>query len=849
MENHRPLASLDGPSNRDTPERCPRSLYSQDCTEENHRIPQEDQIERLSDIKIADIEGEEETFVTDIKAEDIEGEETYATDIKTEDIEEEEIYMTVIKAEDIEEEETYVTDIKAEDLEGEETYVTDIKAEDLEGEETYVTDIKAEDLEGEETYVTDIKAEDIKGEEETNVTDIKAEDIEEEEPNVTDIKAEDIEGEETYVTDIKAEDIEGEETYVMIDQQSKEEEIPTDIGTGMSRDQRPRATPSPHFSEKLLDSNDEWAPTQEEEIGEQPRSSRDQGRRRKKKRPSQATSQPERQSDEEASGEDTGRKNPRGPRYTEAENCALVDGVDRSYDVLYGLRAQNTAANTKRKIWVAITDQVIAVSGNCRSTRNCMKRYSDCRRQTKKKMGIQRQHETTTGGGPPLNFKWLPWEKVIKRRMNPVMVQGVRGSVDSTRPAGFQEEEEPPRRRKMAGAQLSKKRRDDTPTRRPLPTRRTSPAPRPAPVRQISTARSTSPARRASPARDQSSRSSETVTEEPQEADITLYTVDPSPDLFESTWLTDETFSGSDDSSADASIRSQEMSPDLRPREAPGASAAQNAEEVPHTSSGLALGISPYFRPDLLQEELDDEMDVQQPAVFTTLSAQMQLVTDVQQGQDPSRVQRVSNLATEMLQRQDSFRDVINTRLGAIEKSMEKMATVMVEMQKAMAHSMAVLIETRQKDHRERLDVLHSLVTSINRLVENTACLSQSSHNMSESQRHSAASAQLIATTLQMIYDKLPESAQQHAIQPPHLPPPATLTPPGLSPPQPWNGQSHQYQGYAGMYPIYEMPLPQTPASTSTQERPLRPIQRTQQPPRTPSPPQEEEDQDSPHTQ
>ncbi|XP_063805056.1 uncharacterized protein LOC134983262 [Pseudophryne corroboree] len=43
MENHRPLTSLDGPSNRDTPERCPRPLYYQDCTEENHRIPQENQ--------------------------------------------------------------------------------------------------------------------------------------------------------------------------------------------------------------------------------------------------------------------------------------------------------------------------------------------------------------------------------------------------------------------------------------------------------------------------------------------------------------------------------------------------------------------------------------------------------------------------------------------------------------------------------------------------------------------------------------------------------------------------------------------------------------------------------------
>ncbi|XP_063813671.1 oocyte zinc finger protein XlCOF22-like isoform X2 [Pseudophryne corroboree] len=63
MENHRPLISLDGPSNRDTPERCPRPLYFQDCTEENQRTPQEDQSDSLVHIKVEDTEGEEETCV------------------------------------------------------------------------------------------------------------------------------------------------------------------------------------------------------------------------------------------------------------------------------------------------------------------------------------------------------------------------------------------------------------------------------------------------------------------------------------------------------------------------------------------------------------------------------------------------------------------------------------------------------------------------------------------------------------------------------------------------------------------------------------------------------------------
>ncbi|XP_075070960.1 uncharacterized protein LOC142159951 isoform X2 [Mixophyes fleayi] len=60
MENHRPLTSLDGSNNINTPEKCPRPLYSQDHTDGNHSIPQ---VENLIDTKIEDIEGEEETYV------------------------------------------------------------------------------------------------------------------------------------------------------------------------------------------------------------------------------------------------------------------------------------------------------------------------------------------------------------------------------------------------------------------------------------------------------------------------------------------------------------------------------------------------------------------------------------------------------------------------------------------------------------------------------------------------------------------------------------------------------------------------------------------------------------------
>ncbi|XP_075070994.1 gastrula zinc finger protein XlCGF66.1-like [Mixophyes fleayi] len=64
MENHKTLMSWDGSSNRNTPDRCLRPLFSLDCTEENHITPQGYQGDNLADIKAEDIKGEEETYVS-----------------------------------------------------------------------------------------------------------------------------------------------------------------------------------------------------------------------------------------------------------------------------------------------------------------------------------------------------------------------------------------------------------------------------------------------------------------------------------------------------------------------------------------------------------------------------------------------------------------------------------------------------------------------------------------------------------------------------------------------------------------------------------------------------------------
>ncbi|XP_063805737.1 uncharacterized protein LOC134984009 [Pseudophryne corroboree] len=148
MENHWPLTSPDGSRYRNTPDACLHPLYSLDRTQGNHRIPQEDQCEDLINIKLEDIEGEEKMYLTDRKAEDIDGGE-------------EEMYLNIIKVEDTEgEEEMYVTDTKAEDLDGEEEmYVNAMKVQDTEGEEeTYV---RGDQQCKEEEIPTDITTADV----------------------------------------------------------------------------------------------------------------------------------------------------------------------------------------------------------------------------------------------------------------------------------------------------------------------------------------------------------------------------------------------------------------------------------------------------------------------------------------------------------------------------------------------------------------------------------------------------------------------------------------------------------------------------------------------------------------
>ncbi|XP_075698551.1 uncharacterized protein LOC142663681 [Rhinoderma darwinii] len=80
METRQPLDLTDDTSERNTPERCPSPTYSEDCPEEHHDIPVDDQDHDFFIIKVEDLEEEGMYVMGDqqCKAEDI------STDIGTE---------------------------------------------------------------------------------------------------------------------------------------------------------------------------------------------------------------------------------------------------------------------------------------------------------------------------------------------------------------------------------------------------------------------------------------------------------------------------------------------------------------------------------------------------------------------------------------------------------------------------------------------------------------------------------------------------------------------------------------------------------------------------------------------
>ncbi|XP_063818984.1 oocyte zinc finger protein XlCOF6-like [Pseudophryne corroboree] len=221
MENQRPLTSLDKSSIRDSPERCPRALCSQDSTEVRHRTSQENQGEDLTDIKVEYIVGEEEM---DVRGDQQRKEEEIPIDIITDvpsNRDTPERCPRPLYSQDC----TAETHSILQENQGEDLIV--IKVEDIEEEEEMY--VRGDQQCKEEEIPTDISTDGPSNGDMTKrcPRPLYSQNCREENHRTPQ------EDQHEGLTVIKIEDIDGEEEmYVRDDQQCKEEEIPTDISTG-----------------------------------------------------------------------------------------------------------------------------------------------------------------------------------------------------------------------------------------------------------------------------------------------------------------------------------------------------------------------------------------------------------------------------------------------------------------------------------------------------------------------------------------------------------------------------------------------------------------------------------------
>ncbi|XP_063813814.1 uncharacterized protein LOC135054583 [Pseudophryne corroboree] len=493
----------------------------------------------------------------------------------------------------------------------------------------------------------------------------------------------------------------------------------------MSTKQRPHATPSPHSAEESLGSGRVWQPTQEGEKQCEPRTpaaSAHPKKLHKNTAPTQQSIQQEEHSeiDENASDDqdEDGKKTSQGPRFSDHENLALVEGVEKFYDRLYGRLAQTTASRDKLRFWQEISNRVTAVSAIRRDPKHCKKIYSDCLRQTKKKMALLQCHEQATGGGPKVVSRWFHWEEIIRARLNPIMVGGIPGRVDSHSRRQNTEE--------------------DAPTRPVVRQERPTTGP-PKPAKHLGISGSKRPR-----------------AEEIDQPVGGSTTNDVSAGMFE-------------------------------------------ALDQP----GGASCIGPYFHPDLLQQNNDED---EEPGITTRPSAiasQVQVVADTPQDKSPRRMRQIRDSASQMEEWQTGFHDVVDNQLNRMKRIQEKLLSSLEQDKR-----------NRQQDQGSIMETLRMMTTLVDRLVINSTSEVERMRIMCDSQSQAAANLHLIATSLQRINERLDlpegrrissEIQQPSPAQAPYL----------YAPSGPWCGPpSQHYQSFPDPCHMYQHPPPSTSAPT-----------------------------------
>lgn len=124
-------------------------------------------------------------------------------------------------------------------------------------------------------------------------------------------------------------------------------------------------------------------------------------------------------------------KKPRKPNWTSEEMEVLAEAYLSSYKVIRGKLTPVVTSEVKKRAWENITDKVNAVSLCLRTVEETRKRLQDVQSCIKKKEAYRKKEADMTGGGPPTEITFKPWELTILSTISPVSIYGIEGGADT----------------------------------------------------------------------------------------------------------------------------------------------------------------------------------------------------------------------------------------------------------------------------------------------------------------------------------------------------------------------------------------------------------------------------------
>eukprot|EP00105_Crassostrea_gigas_P040150 XP_019924298.1 PREDICTED: uncharacterized protein LOC105331836 isoform X2 [Crassostrea gigas] len=125
-------------------------------------------------------------------------------------------------------------------------------------------------------------------------------------------------------------------------------------------------------------------------------------------------------------------KKPRKPNWSEGEMCVLADACLSFNQIIRGKFSPSLTSEMKKKAWETITDKVNSVAINCtRTLDETKKRFQDAQSAIKKKEAFRKRETNKTGGGPPPEVNFKPWELTILSTIPSVAIHGLDGGADT----------------------------------------------------------------------------------------------------------------------------------------------------------------------------------------------------------------------------------------------------------------------------------------------------------------------------------------------------------------------------------------------------------------------------------